>query len=317
MALITANSNITKELTPKPVELTITPTDLHDSTVHQPLRTDDSRPVPFQERVNEVNEQVFSELLQDFNKNQTKGYFQSHPYDQIFTAQDLAADEWTLSNNYMRLIFGGKPNPYTDNIHLAYNHSIKQRAEAPVTKEDTLYIMNPLDFVESKNSNKDDLLDTFAKMRRYYKGQIDTDTERALKQRGTHRTTHTTFYGKGISQAGQATRFNYVTGQHGDLQFRPDTSNFYPYENLSSKTYAPMQDGKEVPLAYDILYGDDPRSVPIDHRPKIIPEPVSVFNFNDTGPYAGAEVDRYLQNYVQRDPPFASLFQNAGQRRWV
>ena len=103
-------ASITADLTPRPINLTITPLDLHSSTVHQPLRTDDSSAVQFQEQVNKVNEQVFNGLLNDFNKSQTKGYFQSHPYDQIFTAQDLANDEWTLSNNYMRLIFGGKPD---------------------------------------------------------------------------------------------------------------------------------------------------------------------------------------------------------------
>jgi hypothetical protein len=301
----------------KPV-LNISPEDLYNSTVHQPLRTDDSSPVNAQDRTDKINEEVFEGLLQDFSKNQTEGYFQSHPYDQVFTSKDLATDAWTLSNNYMRLIFGGRPNPKTDNIHMAYNHVIKQRAEAPTLKENTLYEMNPLEFVESKPATKESLLETFADQRMYWKGMIDSDTERALKQRPTHELIHTTYYGKDVTEGGQAGRFNFVTGQHGSLQFRPDTKNFFPYENLSSKTYAPMGNGKEVPLMYQNVYGDDPRRVPINHQPKInAPSPAATWNFNDTGSYPGSEVSRYLQNYVQSDPPFASLFRTSAQRRWV
>ncbi len=297
--------------------LNISPQDMYNSTVHQPLRTDDSKPVDFQDRVDNVNAKTFDYLLNDFKRNATEGYFQSHPYDQIFTSKDLATDEWTLSNNYMRLIFGGKPDPKTDNIHMAYNHTIKQRAEAPTLKENTLYEMNPLSFVQARNSNKEDLLKTFQDGRQYWKGQIDSDTERALKQRPTHELIHTTYYGKDVTSGGQAGRFNYVTGQHGYLQFRPNTDNFFPYENLSSKTYAPMGNGKEVPLKYENVYGDDPRRIPIDHQPKIDAIPAQTFNFNDSGSYPGREVDRYLQNYVQKDPPFASLFRTSSQRRWV
>lgn len=301
-----------------PHHLNISPQDLYNSTVHQPLRTDDSSPINSQEQVNKINEEVFEGLLHDFDKNQTKGYFQSHPYDQIFTAKDLATDQWTLSNNYMRIIFGGKPDPKTDGIHMAYNHAIRQRAEAPTLKENTLYEMNPSSFVESKQATKESLLQTFADQRQYWKGQIDSDIERALKQRPTHEIIHTTFYGKDITEGGQAGRFNYVAGQHGHLQFRPNNKNFYPYENLSSKTYAPMGNGKEVPLSYQNVYGSDPRRIPIDHQPKIdAPSPAATFNFNDATNYAGNEVSRYLQNYEQKDPPFASLFRTTAHRRWV
>lgn len=296
----------------------ISPQDLFNSTVHQPLRTDDSSPVELQEQTNKLNEDVFEFLLNDFNKNQTEGYFQSHPYDQIYTGKDLAVDEWTLANNYMRIIFGGRPDPKTDNIHMAYNHSIKQRATAPTLKEQTLYEMNPLQFVEAQPASKESLLETFQKSREYWKGMIDTDTERALKQRPTHDIVHTTYYGKDVTSGGQAGRFNFVTGQHGYLQFRPDNRNFFPHENLSSKTYAPMGDGKEVPLDYQNVYGDDPRKVPIDHQPKVqAPTPAATFNFNDTGSYPGREVDRYLQNYVEKNPSFASMFRTSAQRRWA
>lgn len=300
------------------VNLTIQPSDLYNSVVHQPLRTDDSSPLETYEKVNKINEDVFSGLLNDFQRNSVQGYFQSHPYDQIFTGRDLAVDEATLSNNYMRLIFGGRPDATTDAIHMAYNHTIKQRAEAPTLKENTLYELNPLSFVEAEPASKDSLLETFAKERMYWKGQIDSDTERALKQRPTHELIHFTTYGKDITPQGTAGRFHYTAGQHGYLQFRPDTSNFFPYENLSSKTYAPMENGKEVPLDYQNVYGDDPRRIPITDQPKIIaPSPAAVFNFNDTGSYPGAEVDRYLTNYVERDPPFASLFRQSSQRRWT
>jgi hypothetical protein len=296
----------------------ISPQDLYASTVHQPLRTDDSSPVELQEQTNKLNEDVFEFLLNDFHKNQTEGYFQAHPYDQIYTAKDLATDEWTLANNYMRIIFGGRPDPKTDNIHMAYNHSIKQRATAPTLKEQTLYEMNPLQYVEAKPASKESLLETFQKSREYWKGMIDTDTERALKQRPTHDLVHTTYYGKDVTPGGQAGRFNFVTGQHGYLQFRPDNRNFFPFENLSSKTYAPMGNGKEVPLDYQNVYGDDPRRVPIDHQPKVqAPSPAATFNFNDTGSYPGREVDRYLQNYVEKNPPFASMFRTSAQRRWA
>lgn len=297
--------------------LNISPADLYNSTVAQPLRTDDSSPVEFQEQYNKINEEVFEGLVSDFQRNQTEGYFQSHPYDQIFTGKDLAIDEWTLANNYMRIIFGGRPDPKTDAIHMAYNHSIKQRATAPTLKEQTLYEMNPLSFVEANPTTKETLLQTFQDQRQYWKGMIDTDTERALKQRPTNEIVHTTFYGKNVTPGGQAGRFHYLAGQHGDLQFRPDNSKFFPHENLSSKTYAPMGDGKEVPLDYNNVYGDDPRQVPIDHQPKIIPTPAATFNFNDTGSYPGREVDRYVTNYVEKNPPFASLFRTSAQRRWV
>lgn len=303
---------------PKQPTFTMTPQDLYNSTVSQPLRTDDSSPVDSQDETSRINEQVFEYLIKDFDRNQTEGYFQSHPYDQIFTAKDLATDEWTLSNNYMRLIFGGRPDPKTDDIHMAYNHVIKQRAEAPTLKENTLYEMNPLEYVESKQATKESLLETFSKERQYWKGMIDSDTERALKQRPTHELISTTYYGKDITPGGMAGRFHFLAGQHGHLQYRPDTTNFFPYENLSSRTYAPMGNGKEVPLYYDIAYGDDPRRVPIDHQPKIeAPEPAAVWNFNDTGSYPGSEVSRYLQNYVEKDPPFASLFRTSATRRWV
>lgn len=296
----------------------ISPQDAYASTVHKPLRTEDTSPIQSLDRTNEVNEEVFGELIKDFSRNQTEGYFQSHPYDQIFTAKDLATDEWTLANNYMRLIFGGRPDQNTDNIHMAYNHTIKDRATAPTLKEDTLYEMDPLDFVESKNASKDSLLETFADERQYWKGMIDSDTERALKQRPTHELIHTTFYGKDVTESGTAGRFNFVTGQHGNLQFRPNTKNFFPYENLSSKTYAPMESGKEVPLSYQNVYGDDPRKIAINHQPKIDPpSPAATFNFNNTGGYPGAEVSQYIQNYVQKDPSFASMFRTSAQRRWL
>lgn len=300
------------------VDLTIAPRDLYNSVVHQPLRTDSSSPVDTYNKTQDINEEVFEGLLKNWERNSVEGYYQSHPYDQIFTGRDLAVDAATLSNNYMRIIFGGRPDPNTDAIHMAYNHTIKQRAEAPTSRENTLYELNPLSFVESQPASKESLLETFQEQRQYWKGQIDSDTERALKQRPTHDLIHFTTYGKDVTPGGQAGRFNFVTGQHGYLQFRPDTSSFFPYENLSSKTYAPMGNGKEVPLDYQNVYGDDPRRIPITTQPKIdAPSPAAVFNFNDTGSYPGAEVNRYMMNYAERDPPFASLFRKSSQRRWV
>ena len=298
--------------------LQISTQDRHVIDHQDPLTTYGSRPLDNYDSNNETNEEVHAGLVNNFNKNKTAGYFQSHPYDQIFTAQDMAVDELTLANNYMRIIFGGDVDEKTDNIHMAYNHTIRARADAATTKENTLYELNPLDFVEGKKASKDSLLETFAEQRQFWKGQIDSDTERALKQRPTHKMIHTTTYGKNITPGGQAARFNHVTGQMGHLQFRPKTDNFFPNQDLSSNTFAPQQDGTEVPLNYQNLHDDDPRKMNITNQPKIdVPSAVSTYNFNHAGTYAGSEVSRYTQNYVNENPTFSGHFKTSGQRRWI
>ena len=276
------------------------------------LRTDDILPIDTDTARDQENKRVYQGLISAHQRNVVEGYLQSHPLDFMYTSKDLAVDQWELSNNYMGLIFGGKPDPNGDNIHLAYNHATKQKAEAATANTKTLDELNPLSFVEGKPATKDSLLETFAESRRYFKGRIDSDTERMMKQRPTHDVIHTTFYGKNIG------RYHHITGQHGHLQYRPDTSNFTPYENLSSRTYAPMGNGKEVPLKYEYVYNDDPRRVPVTNDPKVaVPEPVGSMNFRDAGLYPGREVDRYKFDYVEENPGFAAQFSVAGQRRWA
>ena len=298
--------------------LNMTDEDAYMSRVNQPLRTSDVKPIDTQEQVAEINKKTVDGLLNYHDRNAADGYFQSHPYDQMYTSHSLAVDEATLNNNYMKLIFGGKPDPKKDNIHLAYNHTIKQRAEAPITQENTLYTLNASDFVEGATATKDSLLKTFAETRRHFKGQIDSDTERFMKTRAGHELTQVTFYNKNVTPGGQAGRFHHTAGQHGHLQYRPDTKGLTSWWNLSSRTYAPDGDGGEVPLNYQNLHGNDPRTVPITDELRVVaPTPVGEFNLNDLGAYAGKDVDRFVQTHSDNNPSFSALFNDERQRKWV
>jgi len=191
-------------------------------------------------RVDQDEKRAINQLEHYYKRSVESGYEQSHPYDFMFTGSDLKVDEQTLNNNYMRLIFGGKPGP-ADNINLAYNNSIRQMAEAPITKDSIIGEQNPSSFVEGEQATKDSLLRTFAASRQYYKGAVDSDAERALKTRPTHRLISTTYYGK------DQLRYNHVRGQAHLLNRPTKLENFRPDENLSSRTYAPDGMGGEVP----------------------------------------------------------------------
>lgn len=296
----------------------LSPSDAYVTSVQGPLTTQDSRPIDYAERVEQINEEVFKDLRTFHDKSAVTGYFQSHPFSQIFTNYGLAVDEATLNNNYMRLIFGGKPDPVRDNIHAAYDYVLKQRADDPIVNTPTLNTINPSDFVEGEQSTKDSILETFKKGREYWRGVIDTDTMRALKQRPTHDLIHTTFYNSRVGQNGDSLRYNKIVGQYGHLQYRPDTRNFTPYENLSSKTYAPDGKGGEIPLNQEVEFGTDPRSVPVTSTSRFASsEPKGVYNMNDVGNYAGREIDRYVQDFVDKNASMESLFRTAGQRRWI
>mmetsp|Transcript_102 Transcript_102/g.248 ORF Transcript_102/g.248 Transcript_102/m.248 type:complete len:305 (-) Transcript_102:1073-1987(-) len=299
--------------------VTVAPEDRRRLETHDPLRTEDPDPLPLEESFNRARTQVYESLVNHHNRSGTLGYLQSHPVSQLYTSHDLAKDQWTLSNNYMRVIFGGDVNDSEDNIHLAYNHAIRDRAEAPTLREKTLYELNPSDFVPGEESPKDALLKTFEEQRRYYKGAIDDDTERALKQRPTHRTTHTTFYGKQVTQQGSSARFHLLAGQHGHLQYRPDTSNFTPQANLSSRTYAPTEDGREVPLYFALERDADPRAALGDAKAvRYFSDPGSgVFNNNDVGSFGGAEIDQYKASFREENPGLESLFRESAQRRYA
>ena len=273
------------------------PEDDYASRVSQPLTPDSGRPIDTQNEVKRINHQVYEGLKNNFNNNVTDAYFQSHPFDQMYTSQSLATDEITLNNNYMRAIFGGN-------------------AEAPTGR--VLYELNQSAFVEGKQATKDSLLETFADSRRYFAGQIDTDAERFMKARAGHELTEVTYYGKNVSSAGQAGRFHHLAGQHGHLQSRPNTEGLMSWCNLSSRTYAPDGQGGEVPLVIQGDRGADPRTVPLTNELRVaVPDTPLTFNMNDTGSYPGAETDRYMQTYKDTNPLFTSLFQDSTQRRWV
>jgi hypothetical protein len=231
-------------------------------------------------------------LLEDFyNKSAESGYKQSHPYDLMFTGQGLAVDQVVLDNNYMKVIFGGQEGPL-DNIQMAYDYTLRQIAESPIERDSLLSTMNPLAFVPVGEASKDSLLETFAKGRQFYAGAIDSDAERALKTRPDWRLISSTTYGKKLTASGESVRNNHVRGQN-DLIYRPtDLENFRPYENLSSKTYAPDGNGGEVPLSATAVYDMDPRDIPVpgvDAAPEVVDEP----DRTDFGLYYGQNADAF------------------------
>lgn len=297
----------------------MTEADKYAFKVNQPLRAGDSRPIDTQAEVARVNKETFDKLSTYHSRSAADGYFQSHPFDQMFTTQDLATDEATMSSNYMRLIFGGKEDPEKDEISGAYKHALKQRAEAAVTQGNVLESMSPSDFVAAEQVTKDSLLKTFSEQRRFFKGQIDTDAERAMKARVGHEMIDTTFYGKNIGDNGQAGRFHHLTGQHGHLQYRTDPSETKSWWNLSSRTYAPDGAGGEVPLIIQNEIGDDPRAVDISGSEVrvVAPEPNRTFNLNDIGIYPGKDIDAYVTSVATNNPTFDQQFKDSRQRRWV
>lgn len=255
-------------------------------------------------------DQARPEQLDDFYRSASAGYEQSHPLDIMFTGSSLAADAVLLNNNYMNAIFGGEQGP-KDNIQMAYAHSLRSMAEAGIESSSLLENMNPLAFVPVGEATKDSLLETFAKERDFYAGAVDSDAERALKTRPTHRMIATTFYNKKLNAAGQSIRYNHVRGQN-DLLERPQTSDtFRPFENLSSKTFAPDENGGEVPLDYAAVNDHDPREAPVPSAgapPAMVQSP----ELADQGLYLGSEVNAYSSL-----PPTGGLellFQQSAQR---
>ena len=255
-------------------------------------------------RVDQDEKRAIDKLEHYYKRSEASAYAQSHPYDFTFTASDLKVDEQTLNNNYMRLIFGGKPGP-KDNIHLAYNNSLRQMAEAPVAKDSIIGHQNPNSFVESEPATKDSLLRTFRESRQYYKGAVDSDAERALKTRPTHRLISTTYYGK------DQKRYNHVRGQAHLLNRPTNLDHFKPGENLSSRTYAPDGMGGEVPLDYENTNGLDPRSVRVEGEAGKMTAPSRVqmqYSFTDVGNYQGREIDRHMFDFADEDPGFMAQF---------
>lgn len=254
-----------------------------------------------------ADEQAVVKGLANFHRTMDAGYAQSHTYDFLFPSMDLKMDELAQSNRYMKLIFGGEPDPATDNIDLAYNNSIRQMAEAPVDQDTLLGNEDPRKFIPAKESTVDDLIQTFGEAREFYKGALDSDANRFLKTRVTHRMMDFTYYDK------RAQRYDHVHGQNNLLNRPTGLENFHPWENLSSRTYAPDGSGGEVPLNIENTNGMDPRSVHIPDinpkhvAPKTVPE---AYNFTDIGNYAGREVDRHLYSFPDENPSFVAQFRN-------
>lgn len=243
--------------------------------------------------------------LTDFHRSVELGYKQSHPLDRMFTGADLKADELTLNNNYMKLIFGDKPSA-RDNIQLAYNHTVRQMADTPIESNSLLGVTNPDAFVPVGEASKDSMLEAFARARQFYPGEVVSDAERFLKTRATHNLVHTTYYNKRLTSDGQSIRNNHVRGQN-DLLYRPDTRDFHPVENLSSRTFAPDGNGEEAPLDAEAVYGTDPRSVKVDTDGKAPDDAV-----NDAGIYFDSMYTHDLNDF---NSAFVSLFSDDANKR--
>lgn len=259
------------------------------------------------------NKLELGDLKGVFDKSTTRAYEQSHPYGKmLYPGEDLAIDEVAKNNKYMQLVFGGEPGPQ-ETAHLAYNHTVRQIAEAPMERDSLLETMNPMSFVEGAPASKDSLLETFAEQRTYYKGAVDSDAERALKQRPTHRMIATTLYGK------KQQRTNHVRGQ-AHLLYRPkNDGSFRPQENLSSRTFAPMEDGGEIPLDFELSFGPDPRNVKVEGEAGKMMAPKSVSQHNswvDTGNYVGREIDRHVLTFEEdQNPAFRAMFADTIKKR--
>lgn len=264
--------------------------------------SDKSSSVARSVRPTEVNTDDFVAFFDTMTRSAEAAYAQSHPLDTMYTAKDLATDQVTLSSNFMKQIFGGRPTPM-DSQHKAYAHAWKQFAEAPVTQENTLGLQDEIDFVPGQeNVTTQALLDSFAQARRYYDKRIDTDAERALKSRSTHRQTHTTYYGKNHG------RFHNIIFQTGEALLPPDTSRFRPAERLSSRTGAPQPDGTHVPLRYNLVADADPREVPVTREPRYLPSEAGINGGNDLGNYYGAEIDTIFTAYNDDPKDIKQLF---------
>ncbi len=251
-----------------------------------------------------VDTSKFAEFFDTQTRGVESGYLQAHPFSVMYTAQDLATDQANLNSNYMRLIFGGNNMP-SDYSELNYNHTTRDLAENVVTSENTLGLQSELDFTPGNTEvTNEALLTTFAQQRQFFKGRIDTDTERFLKSRGgLPELQHTTYYGK------RNGNFHYLAGQSAPIEFPPNITNFSPYENLSSRTYAPMTEkGQTVPLYVENVFGIDPRAVAVTNEPRYIVSESGVFNSNDLGAYYGNEVDRIIEVNRESNGPMESLF---------
>lgn len=240
-----------------------------------------------------ANSTKYAELERVFTRSETLGYDQSHPYDQVFrpgapTGAGLAEDEWRTNGNYMRMIFGGAEPPAADNITRAYALASGAALEAPTVKHTALGELRPADFVPGARADKDSLLQTFAACRQQGGGHVDSDAERFLKSRPTHNMVHTTFYGREAAPGTNAPlRFHHIVGQSAHVQFRPDTSRLRPTQDLSSKTFAPMENGRAVPLRAELVYGDDPRAISVEAYGSKV-SALGAESVKDLGPYFGA-----------------------------
>lgn len=241
--------------------------------------------------------------IRDINDALT--YRQSHPLGFMFAGHDLMMDKQQLQQNYMGLIFGG-PDSKLDNIDRAYTKSLTQAAEAPVESDSLLAHQKPMQF-PLPPSNTQDLLETFAKQRQYYKGVVDSDIERALKSRATHETLLTTYYGKRLQ------RLDPVHGQAGYDQYAMNLpKDFAPNQNISAYTGAFNDAGGRNPLAYVPTepLGDISQKMASKSYVAPLEEP-------DFGNYVGKDAELYAppKTETAADKAFAQIFKDSIKKR--
>lgn len=227
------------------------------------------------------------QLLSDFkpNPNERGTYDSAHVFDQMITPEQLLTDQNTLQNNYMKLIFGGLPDIHdsTQAVQRAYHNIESTLQESNFMRGD---IMNKdlQKFVpvgDDQTLSKDDIVQTFIDMRSHSGPTQGSSVLRGLTQWASPADTAVTYYGKNQS------RFHLILGQHQvDLLGKPPPG-FKPYENLSSRTFAPRENGEQVPLHIEITD---------DYDPRMFDDLVSLRSINsisdnviDTGIYYGQE----------------------------
>lgn len=240
------------------------------------------------------------------NINDALSYRQANPLGFMYTGRDLMLDKQQMQQNYMSLIFGGRDSEF-DNIDRAYTKSLNEAAEAPVESDSLLANQKPMSFHDLPPTTPQDLLETFADQRQYYKGVVDSDIERALKSRATHETLLTTYYGKRLQ------RLDPVHGQAGYDQYSPIVpKGFAPDQNISAYTGAYNEHGGRNPLA---IVSSEPlgdTSQELAARSYVVP-----MSKPDYGNYYGRDADLQTppQTESEADKAFANIFKQALKKR--
>lgn len=219
-----------------------------------------------------------------FNSQSTAEYKNVHAYDQMITSADLATDEATLQNNYMKLIFGGLPDPLVNerDVQRAYQTLDTHIEQSHLLHDDLLNHMDPERFVpRGEEPSKEDILNTFAEMRKTHSQGYENEIDRGYNERLTPAQANVMYYGKNLN------RYHRVLGQ---MEFLPDlvTANMRSADHaLSSRTHAPFENNTQVPHNIQLTYDTNQRDIPglgALGRPQIIQEP-RPYNILDDGLY--------------------------------